>query len=304
MSKEYQRIGLDIGRGFVKAYSEVDGIVKQTIFKSIVGDGRNIDLSEQKEPKYIEFEGQEYFIGLLAEKESDTPIRNVLDSKTSTTVRILMACALNEVVIKDKVKIMLGVPNKIFRKTTLNDVIDTYKGKTIKVKDKVNGGTKEIEIADISILREGDAALYHALGGEVNKDKPVGMVNVGFKTTEISYFEKGFIFNDKRSRTLDFGNSTLLSTVEKKLQEQNISKDINEIDSSNDYDDLKSIANNIGSENLEQRINDIWLNTSEMDIYISGGTSKNLKFNETYKLVDDAQMATAKGLFEVAQRRL
>lgn len=304
MSKEYQRIGLDIGRGFVKAYSEVDGIVKQTIFKSIVGDGRNIDLSEQKEPKYIEFEGQEYFIGLLAEKESDTPIRNVLDSKTSTTVRILMACALNEVVTKDKVKIMLGVPNKIFRKTTLNDVIDTYKGKTIKVKDKVNGGTKEIEIADISILREGDAALYHALGGEVNKDKPVGMVNVGFKTTEISYFEKGFIFNDKRSRTLDFGNSTLLSTVEKKLQEQNISKDINEIDSSNDYDDLKSIANNIGSENLEQRINDIWLNTSEMDIYISGGTSKNLKFNETYKLVDDAQMATAKGLFEVAQRRL
>lgn len=304
MSKEYQRIGLDIGRGFVKAYSEVDGVIKQTIFKSIIGDGRNIDLSEQKHPKYIEFEGQEYFIGLLAEKESDTPIRNVLDSKTTTTVKILMACALNEVVTKDKVKIMLGVPNKIFRKTTLSEVIDTYKGKTIKVKDKVNGGTKEIEIVDISILREGDAALYHALGGEVNKDKPVGMVNVGFKTTEISYFEKGFIFNDKRSRTLDFGNSTLLSTVEKKLQEQNISKDINEIDSSNDYDNLKDIANNIGSENLEQRINDIWLNTSEMEIYISGGTSKNLKFNESYKLVDDAQMATAKGLFEVAQRRL
>ena len=77
--------------------------------------------------------------------------------------------------------------------------------------------------------------------------------------------------------------------------------DVNEIDTSNDYDDLKAKAYLLGSENLAQRIEDIWINKSEMDIYVAGGTSINLEFDEEFKRVEDAQLATAKGLFEVAK---
>ena len=301
-----QKIGLDFGRGYVKAYSEENNIEHVAVFKSVIGEGRDIDLSEymnkeSEKPIYIEYKNENYFIGLLAEKESQVPVRNSRDSKTSHTVEVLFAAALSEIAVKDKVDVMLGVPYKNYRKSVLKEVIETYKGKTIKVKNKISGSTKEAYINNISILREGDAALIHAIGGKINEDKPVGLVSVGFRTTELSYFDKGFTFNDKMSNTIEFGNRTLLTTVQDSLRNNDIMKDVNEIDTSNDYDDLKAKAYLLGSENLAQRIEDIWINKSEMDIYVAGGTSINLEFDEEFKRVEDAQLATAKGLFEVAK---
>ncbi|WP_286149589.1 MULTISPECIES: ParM/StbA family protein [Bacillota] len=303
-----QKIGFDFGRGYVKAYSEVDNIEHIAVFKSVIGEGRDIDLSEYMEkesekPIYIEYKNTNYFIGILAEKESQVPVRNSRDSKTSNTVEILFAAALSEVAVKEKVDIMLGVPYKNYRKSVLKEVIEKYKGQTIKVKNKINGSTKEVYINNISIFREGDAALIHAIDGKINEDKPVGLVSVGFRTTELSYFDKGFIFNDKMSNTIEFGNRTLLSTVQDSLRDINIMKEVNEIDTSNDYDDLKSKAYLLGSENLAQRIDDIWINKSEMDLYVAGGTSTKLTFDKEFKRVKDAQLATAKGLFEVAKRK-
>lgn len=301
---EIQVIGLDIGRGYTKGYSEVNGIQKQCLFKSIIGEGRNIDFSDYDEPIMIEFENEDWFVGLLAEKESQTIVRNSKDSKISRAVRILMAAALNELAVEENVKIMLGVPYKAYRKTVLNEVIEEYKGKTIKVKDKINGGFKQVNIVDISIFREGDSALYWQLRNNPNNNKPVALVNIGFRTTELSYFDKELIFNDKKSDTIEFGNRSIMSNVKDKLLEQNIIKDINEIDTSTDYDDLKKKAYAIASENIEQQIEDKWINLdeSEIDIYISGGTSLNMSFDGIFKRVDDPQMATAKGLWLVGTR--
>lgn len=301
---EIQVIGLDIGRGYTKGYSEVNGISKQCLFKSIIGEGRNIDFSEQEAPIMIEFEGEDWFVGLLAEKESQTIVRNSKDSKISRAVRVLMAAALSELAVEENVKIMLGVPYKSYRKLVLNEVIEQYKGKTIQVKDKINGGFKRINIVDISIFREGDAALYWQLRNNPNNNKPVALANIGFRTTELSYFDKGLIFNDKKSDTIEFGNRSIMNNVKDKLLEQNIIKDVNEIDTSTDYDELKKKAYAIASENIEQQIEDKWINLdqSEIDIYISGGTSLNMSFDGIFKRVDDPQMATAKGLWLAGSR--
>lgn len=218
---DIQIIGGDFGRGYVKAFSKVNGKEHKAIFKSIIGDGRNIDLSDYEEPIYIKYENKDLFVGVLAEKESQVQIRNSKDSKTSDTVKTLMAAMLSEIAVKDTVKIMMGVPYKNYRKSVLKEVIDTYKGKTIEVKNNITGATKRVTIADISIFRESDAAAYHVLGG-----------------------------------------------------------------------------------NITQRIEDIWINTSEMDVYVAGGTSLNLTFDEEFKVVDEPQMATAKGLFDIGERRL
>ncbi|MCC0698554.1 ParM/StbA family protein [Clostridioides sp. ZZV15-6383] len=303
MEENYQVIGLDIGRGYVKGYSKYNGMVKECLFKSVFGDGRNIDFEKYENPIYIDFEGVSYFIGLLAEKESITPIRNSDDSKISLTMRILVAAALNEITVADEVKIMLGVPYKSFRKTTLKEVIDTYKGKTFKIKDKIKGGYKEIKISDISIFREGDAALYHLLEGEVNEDKAVGVAHIGFRTTELSYFEKGFVFNDKLSDTLEAGNQDALTIVQKQLKDRGIIRELNEIDSSNDYDELKKAAYIMASESTAQRIASKWKNIDEMDVYVSGGTALHMTFDNRFKVSKDAQMVTAKGLFEVGMEQ-
>lgn len=305
--KDFQVIGLDIGRGYGKGYTVANGIKKECLFKSVIGEGRNIDFSEYKNnnPICINIDNQDndYFVGVLAEKESYTPIRNSKDSKVTRTVQVLIGAMLNELAVMDEVKIMLGVPYKNFRKSVLAEIIDTYKGKTINIKDKINGGYKKILISDISIFREGDAALYYALNGESNKDKPVGLVSVGFRTTEMSYFDKGFIFNDKRSKTTEFGNKDALTIVQDKLTSENIMKELNEIDSSDDYNDMKSKAYEIASEKLSQMIEDFWINTGEMDVYIAGGTSLNMKFDKDFKVLDNAQMATAIGLYMVGERR-
>lgn len=303
MEENYQVIGLDIGRGYVKGYSKYNGMVKECLFKSVFGDGRNIDFEKYENPIYIDFESVSYFVGSLAEKESITPIRNSDDSKVSFTMRILVAAALNEIAVADEVKLMMGVPYKSFRKTTLKEVVDTYKGKTFKVKDKIKGGHKEIKISDISIFREGDAALFHTLEGKVNEDKAVGMVSIGFRSTEMSFFEKGFVFNDKLSDTLEAGNQDALTMVQKQLKDRGIIRELNEIDSSNDYDELKKVAYIMVSESTAQRISSKWKNIDEMDVYVSGGTALHMTFDNRFEVSKDAQMATAKGLFEVGMEQ-
>lgn len=303
MEENYQVIGLDIGRGYVKGYSKYNGMVKECLFKSVFGDGRNIDFEKYENPIYIDFESVSYFVGSLAEKESITPIRNSDDSKVSFTMRILVAAALNEIAVADEVKLMMGVPYKSFRKTTLKEVVDTYKGKTFKVKDKIKGGHKEIKISDISIFREGDAALFHTLEGKVNEDKAVGMVSIGFRSTEMSFFEKGFVFNDKLSDTLEAGNQDALTMVQKQLKDRGIIRELNEIDSSNDYDELKKVAYIMASESTAQRISSKWKNIDEMDVYVSGGTALHMTFDNRFKVSKDAQMAAAKGLFEVGMEQ-
>ncbi len=295
-----QIIGLDIGRGYVKAYSLYNEKEYECLFKSVYGDGRNISLEDYKEnPIYIEIEGTEYFIGALSEKESMKCIRNAGDSKTSPVAKILITAALSEIAVSDNVSLMIGVPYKIFKKSTLKEIQKEYRDTTITVKNKINNSVKTIKIESVNIFREADAALIYAMNSRINEDKPVGMVNIGFRTTELSYFDKGFKFNDKLSTTIESGNQNALKIVQKKLVDIGITKSLPEIDSADDYPELKDLAYKLTSDDTNEIIEETWNNLDEMDIYVSGGTSLNLDLDEKYSMVENSQMATARGLYEV-----
>ncbi|NEZ47843.1 ParM/StbA family protein [Clostridium niameyense] len=302
MENKIQIIGADIGRGYVKGYTEHDKIQKECLFKSVVGIGRSMDFKNYNDPIFLEVGKEEYFAGILAEKEGYTPTRNSRDSKTSPTVEKLLYALLSKLAIEENVKIMLGVPNKNFKKSTLTEIVERYKDKKIKIKDKINGGYKDINIVDIQIFREGDSALLWQVRNDKENTKPIGLVSIGFRSTELSYFDKGLAFNDKKSKTIDnLGNRTSLEFVQKELESNNIMKDLNEIDSNNDdYEELKKIGYNNLQERVLQEIEDIWINLDEMDIYICGGTA--LKMDWEFDVLDDAQMATAKGLYLVGTR--
>lgn len=295
-----QIIGLDIGRGYVKAYSLYNEKEYECLFKSVYGDGRNISLEDYKEnPIYIEIEGTEYFVGALSEKESMKCIRNAGDSKTSPVAKILITTALSEIAVSDNVSLMIGVPYKIFKKSTLKEIQKEYRDTTITVKNKINNSVKTIKIESVNIFREADAALIYAMNSRINEDKPVGMVNIGFRTTELSYFDKGFKFNDKLSTTIESGNQNALKIVQKKLVDIGITKSLPEIDSADDYPELKDLAYKLTSDDTNEIIEETWNNLDEMDIYVSGGTSLNLDLDEKYSMVENSQMATARGLYEV-----
>lgn len=303
-----QYIGMDIGRGYVKAYSEHMGEVYQTRFKSIVALGRDMDFNEDfnkmenQDKIYIEIEGKKFFCGKLAELEGFNPNQNERDDKTSPTVKRLVHAALNEVAVSSQVKIMLGVPHKLFKKEVLNAVIEAYKGKTIEIKNKITGTFKEVTIRDILIFREADAALmWHVRQYPTLKNGAVAMVNVGFRTTELCFYEKGLKYNDKKSNTLELGNKTALEYVERELSTSGTKRTLAEIDSSDEYDNLKENAYEMLSETIANRIEGAWINLNEVAICACGGTSQKLTLG--YEVIDDPQMATSKGLYLVAKKK-
>ena len=299
---DYQIISMDFGRSWVKAKTEFEGQVYETKFKSIVGDGRDIDLSKYKNPIYINVQGEDLFIGDLALKESHDPIRNSKDSKTTMTVQTLFHAVISEIAFTDKIKVLFTVPNDNYIKTVLKEIQNTYKDKCFTVKDNISNTVKTVEVIDVEIFRESDSLFYNVFGGNVNDERPTVFCSIGFKTMEVSTFEVGGIFNDKLSTTIHYGQQDILTFVRSQLKNDGIIKDLMEIDSNNtDYNEYKKRANKWASESVQQRLQSFLPNEGkEHDIFIAGGTSIALEFEDNFIKISDPQMATAQGAYYVA----
>ena len=130
------------------------------------------------------------------------------------------------------------------------------------------------------------------------------MVTVGFRTLELAYYDVNFIYNDKKSKTKELGNKDALEYVQRKLDnDKGIMRELYEIDSSNNYDDYKKAAYDNLSERIDVEIENAWLNLDEMEIKIGGGTALNLE-NLSFEVIEDSQMATAKGLWFLAEETM
>lgn len=299
-----QKIGADIGRGYVKGYTEINGFSNDCIFKSVVALGREMDFKNYNDPIFISagIDDDEYkniFVGVLAEEEGHSPIRNSKDSKTSVIVKQLLFALLDKLAIANKVDIMLGVPNRSFNKSTLLEIEQEFKGKTIIITNHIFKKTKKITINDISIFREADAAfLYQANIKRPNNGKDNVMVNVGFRTTEISFFDSNLRFNDKLSASIELGNKTVLEYC----KYNNPQKSLEEIDSSCRYDNEKKLGYANLEEKLEQEL-DTMYNLKEVNLYVCGGVVSHLNFDEKFIVVDDPQRITAKGLYLLATKK-
>lgn len=296
-----QYVGIDAGRGYVKGYSEHKGRSYSCMFKSLFSIGKNIDLSEYDEKIYLDIDGESFFFGSLAEKEGHVKTNNFQDDKTKYTAELMIKAALSQLAVEDYVKVNLGVPYKTYRKSELEKIKNHYKGMTFDVTDKITGEHKKITIVDISIFREADAALlWQVKGNDDFKNVPVALASVGFRTTELAYFDKGLKFNDNKSTTLELGNMTALEYVEDRLNDKTTKHTLSEIDSSNDYNQYKRTAYKILSTKIETEIERAWINLNEIAVFVAGGTALHLDIN--HALVDDPQMATAKGLWYVSKR--
>lgn len=300
MNNNYQIISVDIGRGYVKAFTVWNDEEKEFKFKAVIGDSRNIDLKEYENPIFLDINSREYFVGELAEKESYTSIKNTSDSKVSQTAKVLLYTCLNELAQTEHIKIMLGVPYDNFSKSIMREIKEVYKNQEIITKDKVKNTSKRIIIDDINIYREADASMFYIVKNKSNT-KPTGVIYAGFKTTELAYYDRGFKFNDSKSKTIPYGCMNALFIIQKRLQEVNIKKELNEIDTETEYDDMKVTAFELMSEKISQKVDEAWRNIDEMEIYITGGNSLNMTIDKRFKLVENPQMTTAKGLYIIAE---
>lgn len=305
MSDTVQNIGADIGRGYVKGFTEVDGFEKECIFKSVVGIGRDMDFVNYKDPIYldIKIDGERYdnvFCGVLAQDEGFNPILNSMDSKITSTVKKLLVALISNLAIRSEVNIMLGVPNREFTKTNLNKIVHEYRDRIIEIYNHITKTTKKVIIKNISIFRESDAALlYQVTKHKISNGNDNVMVNIGFRTTEISFYDNNLRYNDKLSKSIELGNKTVLEYV----QNSHPKRTLEEIDSSNRYEDLKRLGYQALSENLEQKVESFLVNLDEINLYAAGGVVNNLTLSEKFIIPENPQMLTAKGLYLIATRK-
>ena len=310
--QEIQYIGADLGRGFVKGYTEFEGKATECIFKSIVGDARPLmDYTPYNKPIYLGIDNEEVFAGEICEIESYNKRYNFSDDKTSKTSRQLLFTLLSKLACSGKVKVGLGVPNKVFSVKAFEEVKKAYAGRTVEIYNYITKKTKKILIEDIIIFRESDAALMHTISNHKDRvslnNERLGMVTLGFKTSEITYFEKGQKFNDKLSKTMEIGNRTVLDIIQDSLDKKGISKELSEIDTEKEYNIIKQPLYENLIESINQKIEMEWVNYKDVRIFLGGGTSLNIDnkyIPAKFEKISDPQMGTAKGLYLVAKELL
>lgn len=310
MSMNVQFIGADLGRGYVKGYTLYEGKEKDCLFKSVIGEGRkDVEYKDYDQPIHLIVDDTDYFIGELAEKESFNSIPNFSDDKTTQTAEILLYALLNELAEAEFVKIALGVPNKAFSKEMYDNVIEKYKGKQVQIIDEVNNTIKKVVVADITIFRESDSALMHVVDNHTDRKQlpfhRLGMVTVGFRTTELTFFDKSLKYNNKFSKSYELGHKTVLEIIQKNLEKGGISKSLHEIDEDTEYKKHKEKLYNQLVERINQEIEMKWINHKEMRIFLGGGTVKEFAHTpKKFEVVEDPQMITAKGLYLVSKGKL
>lgn len=305
---DVQVISFDGGRGFIKGYSQYNNQELSCIFKSIIG---LVERRVEKYPDYIkdnihiEVDGAEWFVGELAERESKAAIHNLSDDKTEQPVDILLYAAIEKLAVTNRVKIMMGVPHKLYNKRVRKSIKDKYAGKRLTITNKVTKSTKVITIEDIDIYKEAEAALLYYTKDMDRLESDIVLASVGFRTTEVVYYDKDFNYVEKYSDTIEKGNITALEYVQGRLGSLDIpvKRELFEIDTKTEYNDYKKVGYNVLKVMLYQELEAKLVNIGsekEMKIVFAGGTSYHFE-DLKYEIIPDAQMATAKGLFLFGQ---
>ena len=223
--------GIDIGFGFTKATNGKDLVV----FKSVLGETVDIQFvlnpntNEALRSLHIILDGQGYFVGDFAEQQSNA--RQFTLDQESLITQFAKALALTAIgqlnSAYDIVNVVSGLPVGYFRQ------YHQSLGKTLagshEITFKTTGGSTEVRkfsIQKIKIIPQPFGSLLNLImndtGAIVNerlKKQKVGIVDIGFRTTDFCLFD-GLRYVERGSSTTDTGMARCFGAISKKLREE------------------------------------------------------------------------------------
>lgn len=198
-------VGLDVGRSSVKLFNGEQALN----FPSIVGEWRDRKLKSNfsKNDLEVEFENEKYFVGVLAENESEFSRSMMTDNKCHDDTLILALTALHQAEASC-CRVVTGLPigsHEEGNKKRLKALLQGSHEITI------NGDKKDIIIKSVEVAAEGGAAFWsNPTSGLIR------LIDGGSKTINfVSMRDKKYI--DQSSGTLDFGFETNKSVNDKQL---------------------------------------------------------------------------------------
>ena len=224
-------LGIDVGFGFTKA---TDGN-KIVIFKSVLGESSDIQFysgfgnESFDDSLHVTIDDNSYFIGDFAEQQSSVR-QFTLDQDTliSDFVKILALTAAGSCYRESaSVNVVSGLPIGYFRRDykRFSELLTGHNRITFHSPDGRNL-LKTIYVQKVKIVPQPIGSIFNILmndngrivNEEVSKQK-VGVVDVGFRTTDFTIFDH-LRYIERGSSTLDTGISKCFSVISSKLREE------------------------------------------------------------------------------------
>lgn len=225
-------LAIDIGFGFTKATNGSRSLV----FKSILGEATDIQFKggilgdgSKEENIQIELGGKSYFIGELAERQSNIRSFTLDQSQFFSTCAKPLAIAAAARLIDSHVPIGLvtGLPIGYYREFK-DAVVKLLQGDHKVVITSGNGKPEEkiIRINEVKVIPQPFGSLFNLmmndlgeLGDKKYAHEKIGIIDIGFKTSDFTVADK-MRYSERGSRTTDTGISKAFGMIVEKLREK------------------------------------------------------------------------------------
>jgi len=196
-------IGIDIGFGFTKATNGKEMLV----FKSIFGEATDIQFREHllsaaspEEHLHIELEGESFFVGELAERQSHVRSFTLDQNQFITNFAKTMAMtALSKLASTNKtVSLVTGLPVSFYRRHR-EELSGLLLGAHSLVTLDASGARHEMSVTvkQVRVIPQPFGSLFNLMMGDTAElsdkryvQEKIGVVDVGFRTTDYTVSDK------------------------------------------------------------------------------------------------------------------
>jgi len=224
-------VGIDIGFGFTKAYNGRDAIA----FKSIFGEATDIQYREQllgtprgEDHLHVELGGDAYFVGELAERQSN--VRSFTldqDQFISGFARIMAVTALSRLTQRNQpVRLVTGLPIAYYRRHR-DELAKLLSGKhEVAMVDHTGARTETvISVSHVRVIPQPFGSLFNHMLNDMAEvadkrfvQEKVGIIDVGFRTCDCTIADKTR-YSERGSQTTESGIAKAYATIAAKLRE-------------------------------------------------------------------------------------
>jgi plasmid segregation protein ParM len=224
-------VGIDIGFGFTKAFNGRETLV----FKSIFGEAADIQYREQllgspraDEHLHVELGGTGYFVGELAERQSNTRSFTLdQDQFISTFARVMAVTALSRMAQKgEPVRVVTGLPISYYRRHR-ETIAKVLSGKHDLATVDHSGTRSEmsITISHVRAIPQPFGTLFdHMLNdlaevsGKRFVQEKVGIIDVGFRTCDCTIADRTR-YSERGSQTTELGIAKAYAAIAAHLKD-------------------------------------------------------------------------------------
>jgi len=294
-------LGLDIGFGFTKAANGREHLM----FKSLIGDAEeiqfksNFTMTSPTECLHVTIDGNDYFVGEYAEKQST--VRHYTLEQDKLTADFLKVLSLTAIGLMTEkyvpLNVVSGLPVLYFR-----DYSEQYKkilaGHHEIIYHQPDGQQiqRRLNINKVRMIPQPYGSMMNILlndrGKMTNRDlakQKVGVVDIGFNTTDYILIDK-LHYISRGSKTINLGISDCFRQIADKIrQKSGLSIELYRLYNPVDSGTIKLKGQEYNLEKTTEQVfkqtaevianedNQSWADDWDMDtIVITGGGSKEL----------------------------